>query len=172
MAFRGWALAEQGNHDEGIEQIREGREICEASGAALIIPYFLILLAEACRNRKLMKEGRAALAEALASIENNGEDAYEPEILRLQAELLPADAPNGGAEAEGRLRSAVRLARLQNAKSLELRATTTLARLLAKQHRQDEGRAILAEISTGSRKASTPQTSNRQDSCWSNLPDL
>jgi DNA-binding winged helix-turn-helix (wHTH) protein/predicted ATPase len=146
MIFRGWALAAQRQHDAGIEQIQQGRKICEASGAVLIRPYFLILLAEACRNRKRMKEARAALAEALTSIENNGEHAYEAEILRLQAEFLLADGSHGEAEAERQLRSAIQLARRQKSKSLELRATTTLARLVAKQHRQDEGRAILVEI--------------------------
>jgi len=144
--LRGWTSAELGDPEGGIKEIQDARQACEAAGALLMRPYFLTLLAEACRKGNRIKEGRAVLAEAFASIENNGERAYEPEILRLQAEFLLADGPNRDAEAEGQLRSAVRLARLQNAKSLELRATTTLARLLAKQHREDEGRAVLVEI--------------------------
>jgi DNA-binding winged helix-turn-helix (wHTH) protein/predicted ATPase len=144
--FRGWALAEQGYPDKGIEQIQQGREICEASGAALIRPYFLMLLAEAYRKGSRMTEGHATLVEALVSIKNNGERAYEADILRLQAEFLLADGANGEDEAERKLLSAISLARLQNAKSLELRATSTLARVLRMQGRREEARTMLAEI--------------------------
>jgi predicted ATPase len=146
MIFRGWALAAQGNHDAGVEQIQEGREICEASGASLIRPYFLILLTEACRKGNRMKEDGAALAEAWASIENNGERVFEAETLRLQAEFLIAKSANCESEAERKLRSAVAVAQHQKAKSLELRATMTLARLLAKQNRGDEAHDTLAKI--------------------------
>jgi DNA-binding winged helix-turn-helix (wHTH) protein/tetratricopeptide (TPR) repeat protein len=144
MIFRGWALAELGNPDEGIKEIQCGREICEATGALLIRPYFLILLAEAYRKANRMQEGRMALTEAQTSVENSGERAYDAYIFRLQADLLQAGGSDG--EAEQLLRSAVMTARLQNAKSLELRATSTLARLLGAQGRREEARAMLAEI--------------------------
>jgi predicted ATPase len=146
MIFQGWALTELGNLDEGIKQIQRGREICEATGALLIRPYFLILLAEACRKANRMEEGRAVLAEALASMENNGEHAYEADILRLQAEFLLAGGAHGEAEAEQLLRSAITSARLQKAKALELRATSTLAQLLGAQGRPEEARTMLAEV--------------------------
>ena len=142
--FRGWALAELGHHDEGIELIRQGRDVCEGSGAALIRPYFLTLLAKAYGKGNRLKEGQAALAEALASIKDNGERAYEADILRLQAEFLLADSAND--EAERQLYSAIKLAQMQKAKSLELRATTTLARLLTKRDRRGEARTMLREI--------------------------
>jgi tetratricopeptide (TPR) repeat protein len=88
MIFRSWALAELGNPAEGIKQIQSGREICEASGALLIRPYFLILLAEAYRRANRIEDGRLALNEATASMENSGERAHEAEIVRLDAELL------------------------------------------------------------------------------------
>jgi DNA-binding winged helix-turn-helix (wHTH) protein/predicted ATPase len=142
----GWALAEQGHPDKGIEQIRQGLKICEVCGVTLIRPYFLILFAEACRRGKRMDEGREALAEAMTSIKNSGERAYEAEILRLEAEFLLADREDGEAEAECLLRSAINAARLQKAQSLELRATSTLARLLGKHNRRDEARDMLTEI--------------------------
>ena len=146
MILFGWALAEEGHADKGIEQIQQGREICEACGAILIRPYFLILLAEACRRGKRMDEGREALAEAMTSIKNSGERAYEADILRLEAEFLLAEREDSDAEAERLLRSAIITARLQKAQSLELRATSTLARLLGKHNRRDEARVMLAQI--------------------------
>jgi predicted ATPase len=86
------------------------------------------------------------LAEALASMENNGERAYEADILRLQAEFLLAGGADGEGEAEQLLCSAITSARLQKAKALELRATSTLARLLGAQGRREEARTMLAEV--------------------------
>jgi predicted ATPase len=146
MIFRGWALAELGNPAEGIKQIQSGREICEASGALLIRPYFLILLAEAYRQANRIKDGRLALAEATASMENSGERAHQAEIVRLDAELLLETGNDRQAKAEQMLHSAINVAQMQDAKSLELRATTTLARLLARQNRRDEARTMLTAV--------------------------
>jgi adenylate cyclase len=146
MIFRGWALAELGNPEEGIKQIQSGREVCEAAGGALIRPFFLILLAEAYWRGNRMQEGLTALAEASATIEKKGECAYESEVRRLRAEFLLREGEGHEAVAERLLRSALMSARLRNAKSLELRATSSLARLLAKQNRRQEAREILEEI--------------------------
>jgi DNA-binding winged helix-turn-helix (wHTH) protein/predicted ATPase len=146
MILFGWALAEEGHPDKGIEEIRRGLDICEACGALLIRPYFLILFAEACRRGKHMEAGRKALAEAMTSIKDSGERACEADILRLEAEFLLADREQGEVEAERLLRSAIITARLQKARSLELRATSTLARLLARHNRRDEARIMLAQI--------------------------
>jgi DNA-binding winged helix-turn-helix (wHTH) protein/tetratricopeptide (TPR) repeat protein len=146
MILFGWALAEEGHPDKAIEEIRQGREICETCGTILIRPYFLILFAEACRRGRRMDGGNEALAEAMTCIKNNNERSCEADVLRLQAEFLLVGGADGGSEAEQLLRSAITSARLQNAKSLELRATSTLARLLGAQGRRDEARVILAQI--------------------------
>jgi DNA-binding winged helix-turn-helix (wHTH) protein/predicted ATPase len=146
MIFRGSALVGLGHPDEGIKQIQGGREICEVAGASLIRPYFLTLLAEGYRKANRIKEGRAAVAEALASMECTDERAYEADTLRLDAELLLAQGGDAESEAEGLLRSAMTLARVRNAKSLELRAASTLARLLSARDRRQEARALLGEV--------------------------
>jgi predicted ATPase/DNA-binding winged helix-turn-helix (wHTH) protein len=142
----GWALAELGAPEEGIKQISSGLQICEAAGALLIKPYFLMLLAEAYRKADRIEEGRTALAEALTCVKSTRERSHEADILRLQAWFVLAGETDGKAEAEQLLRSAIELARLQSAKSLELRATSTLARLLATQGRREEARTMLTEI--------------------------
>jgi predicted ATPase len=77
-------------------------------------------------------------------MEQNGERFYEAELLRLKGELLlkRAALDDGGAC----FRQAITVARRQSAKTWELRATTSLARLLAKQGKENEGREMLAEI--------------------------
>ncbi len=85
------------------------------------------------------------LDQAIARVERSGERFYEAELFRLKGELLHssnADAPS----IKACLRKAIEVARSQSAKSLELRAGTSLARLLEKQGERDEARAILAEI--------------------------
>ena len=64
---------------------------------------------------------------------------------RLKGELLAQDASNA-APAEQSFRTAIEISRRQKAKSWEMRATTSLARLLVKQGKRDEARAMLAEI--------------------------
>ena len=71
--MRGWALAEQGQGEEGIAQIRQGLAALQATGAELTRPYFLALLAEAYGKGGQTEEGLAVLAEALAQVDKTGE---------------------------------------------------------------------------------------------------
>ena len=85
------------------------------------------------------------LSEALVTVESTGERHYEAELHRLMGELLRS-RDGAGDQAEQSFRTAIRIARGQNAKSLELRATMSLARLLRNTNRRDEARTILADI--------------------------
>jgi predicted ATPase len=71
---------------------------------------------------------------------------YETEIHRLKGELLLRQNDSNATEAQSCYERAIEIARRQNGKSLELRATTSLARLLAKEGKADEARAMLADI--------------------------
>jgi predicted ATPase len=144
--LRGWAMAEQGRHEEGIVQIKEGLAANRATGAELGRPYFLCLLAEACSGAGRLDHGLNALTEALAAADEREERNYAAEMHRLQGELLLRQDDSNAAEAQGCFERAIEIARKQSAKSWELRATTSLARLLVKQRRRDEARAMLADI--------------------------
>jgi predicted ATPase len=91
-------------------------------------------------------EGLSAVREALAELEETEARYIEAELNRLEGELvLAAEAPDeSGAEAA--FRKALAIAQGQGAKSFELRAATSLARLLARQGRRKEARALLAPI--------------------------
>ena len=84
--------------------------------------------------------------ESFPIIERSGARWYEAEVHRLKGELLLAQDASNAAQAEKSFRTAIEISRKQHAKSWELRATTSLARLLAKQGHRDEARAMLAEI--------------------------
>jgi predicted ATPase len=145
-SLRGWAMAEQGRSEEGNAHIQEGLAATRATGADLWRPYFLCLLAEACRERGRLDDGLSALRDALAAADENEIRFYEAETHRLKGELLLMRDDSNVLEAESCFQRAIEIARKQSAKSLELRATMSLARLLAKQGRRDEARTMLADI--------------------------
>jgi predicted ATPase len=144
--LRGWVIAEQGRNEEGIAQIQEGLAASRATGAELTRPYFLCLLAEACMETGRLDDGLGASTEGLAAADEHENRSYEAETHRLKGELLLKQDDSSAAEAQSCFERAIEIARGQSAKSWELRATMSLARLLAKQGRRDEARAMLADI--------------------------
>ena len=142
---RGWALALQGQAEEGIAQIRQGLTAYRATGAEGARPYFLTLLAEAYAQRGQAEEGLAVVSEALETVEATGERFYEAELHRLQGELS-LQLPTPLVAAEACLQRALALARRQQAKSLELRAAMSLSRLWQRQGQRDAARDLLAPL--------------------------
>jgi len=86
------------------------------------------------------------LEEEFASVAKTGAQFHGPWLHQVKGELLLAENPSDLAEAERCFGAAIEIARRQSARSPELRVTTSLARLLAKQGRRDEARTMLAEI--------------------------
>jgi predicted ATPase len=145
-SLRGWAMVERGHDEEGIALIQEGLAASHATGAELYRPYYLKLLAEACMKTGRFDDGLSALTEALAAAGEHEIRQYGAEMHRLNGELLLKQDDSNASEAQSCFERAIGIARKQSAKSLELRATMSLARLLAKQGRRDEARTMLAEI--------------------------
>jgi tetratricopeptide (TPR) repeat protein len=141
--LRGWALSERGKSAEAIAQILEGIASHQATGAKTAESWSYALLAEAYERAGCLEEGLEALTRALEIMHSTGEGFYEAEVHRLKGELLPK---HDASEARICLQRAIDVARKQGAKSPELRATTSLARLLAIAGRHDEARRILVEI--------------------------
>jgi predicted ATPase len=143
---RGGAMAEQGRNEEGIAQIQEGLAALRAAGAEVERPQDLSLLAEAYMKTGRLDDGLSALTEALAVADEREARVYEAETHRLKGELLLKQDDSNVAEAKNCFQRAIEIARKQSAKSWELRATTSLARLLAKQGKRDKARTMLADI--------------------------
>ncbi|MBV8358539.1 MAG: AAA family ATPase, partial [Deltaproteobacteria bacterium] len=144
--YRGWALAEQGNEAEGLSEMNRGLAAYRASGASLGLPYQLAHLAEVYSRTGQVQEGLNSLTEALALTEKTGDRRWLAELHPLKGVLTLQSTPGAQNEAEQSLHQAIAIARGQQAKSLELRATTSLARLLAQQGRRNEARSMLMEI--------------------------
>ena len=144
--LRGWALAQQGQAQEGMEQITQGLTAHRATGAKGGRSNWLALLAEAHGIMGQSEAGLTALTEALIFAETTGERLYEPELYRLKGELLLQQSKDNQADAENCFHHALEIARNQQAKSFELRATTSLARLWQSQGKRDAARQVLGDV--------------------------
>jgi len=129
-----------------MAQVHHGLITLRATGTEVLRPYFLGLLANECGKMGKAREGLALLDEALALVHKTGERWPEAELHRLKGELLLALSTDNQAEAEGCLHQALAVARRQQAKSLELRAATSLSRLWQQQNKRAEAHQLLAEI--------------------------
>src|SRR5262249_12358225 len=142
----GWTFAEQQQAPEGIAEIKRGLDALQATEARIFRPYTLCLLAEAYGRAEQPREGLLALTEAMANCTQNEDQFWEAELHRLRGELLLMERAAAEAEIEACFQRAIEVAQRQRAKSLELRATTSLARLWQKQGRDSEARLQLAAV--------------------------
>jgi class 3 adenylate cyclase/predicted ATPase len=145
---RGWALAAQGQGTEGTAQMRQGLTAHRATGSEQSRPYNLALLAEAYGSIGQPAEGLSLLAEALTTVDRTGERGWEAELYRLKGEFLRAQVGESQEvpKAETCFQQALAIAQRQQAKSWELRAAMSLARLWQQQGKRAEAHALLAPI--------------------------
>lgn len=143
-AMLSWSLARSGQIDAAAAQLREGVAVSRRLRVRMFSSQLLATLAELELERGCAKEGLAAIDEALAFVEETGERFWEAEIHRIRGELLRLD--RRAQEAETCFQRALDVARAQGALSLELRATTSLARLWKDAGRGQEARPLLAAV--------------------------
>jgi tetratricopeptide (TPR) repeat protein len=125
---RGWALAAQGRHEDGIAQMHQGLAARRAIGARLTLAEFSTRLGEAYGRIGQAAEGLRLLGEALALV-GQGDRWYEAELHRIKGKLLLWQAVPDAPKAEVCFQQALAIARQQQAKSWELRAAMSLSRL-------------------------------------------
>jgi class 3 adenylate cyclase/predicted ATPase len=142
---RGWATAQEGDVPSGIADIREAMSRRRAANIGAVWPWFYALLADAHLQLEQFDEGLAAAEEALGWARRNSEHLYEAEAHRVKGELL-FGSTHDPAQAEPCFRHALTAARERRAKSFELRAAISLARLWLQQNRIDDARALLAPV--------------------------
>ena len=142
--YKDWALADRADPEEGIIQMRQDLDFNQQQ-EKIGFPMALSLLVEMYGKVGQAEEGLTLLTEALATGHKTGEGLWEPELHRLKGELLlMQDEDEAGSEAS--YRQAIDIARRQQAKSLELRAVTSLGHLWQRQGKKEEARQALQEI--------------------------
>jgi len=129
--------------EDGIAEMR--RSLSSLAIGALV-PLFLALVGACYARIGRYQEGLSVVAEGLARAVDTGERMAEAELHRVKGELLIMGDPADKGQAEGCFAVAIEIARRQKARFWELRATTSLARLLKSQGKPEEARSMLAEI--------------------------
>ncbi len=140
----GWAVAELGETNDGLSHIRSALDTQLSIGAQVARPHSQAILAEALWHAGRTEEALQAVEEGLAVSNRNGERYYDVELWRLKGELLKMQ--DKAVEAESCFQMGIEIARQQAAKSLELRACTSLARLWQQQNRSREAQRLLGDI--------------------------
>jgi tetratricopeptide (TPR) repeat protein len=147
VALRGWALGELGDVGAGTAELQRGRTLWQAIGSTNGRT-----LTDADLAAIHLRAGRVAEARRLVDQANaliaRGERFHEPEVRRLEGELVMAESGDRE-QAETSLRAAADCARRQGARTLELRAVTSLARLVAGDEQARQARERLAVLLAG-----------------------
>lgn len=144
--FRGWALASQGRGDEGIAQLYEGVTGYQGVGMGLGARFMMALLAQAYLNAGKCDDGLSVLTGGLAVVGESEDRFCDAEIQRVKGEFLLGTAPPDLPAAEACFVEALELARRHRARSLELRAASSLARLWARNGQRAQAREVLAGV--------------------------
>ncbi len=140
-----YALALEQPDEERIGRLRGSITEFKTPGAKLRLPYYLSLLAHVYGKAERAEEGLASIDEALAEARAHNERWWDAELHRLRGELLLMHGADAS-DVEAALLRAIEIARAQQARSLELRATMSLARLWSVQHRSEDARRQLSEL--------------------------
>ena len=140
-----YALALEQPDEERIEHLRESISEFKASGARLRLPYYLSLLAQVCGKAGNPEEGLVTIDEALSEVRTHNERCWDAELHRLRGEFLLMEGADAS-DVEAALLRAIEIARAQQARSLELRATMSLARLWIAQNRSDDAKRQLSDM--------------------------
>jgi predicted ATPase len=129
-----------------MDKVRQGLAAYRATGAVQAVPFLCTILAEVYARLGHPEDGLQALAEAHALVEQHEERWWEAEVYRLRGVLLLQQTLTPQEEAEAGLQQARTVAQSQQAKSLELRAAMSLARLWQRQGKRAEARELLVPI--------------------------
>jgi predicted ATPase len=156
----GRGKVEEGSAEEGIRTIEQGIVDYRSTGAEIVRPFWMALLAESYAKAGRAEKGLSVLADALTLVHTTGEHCFEAELYRLTADLIlqaegeefqPAFPKRRDSDlkyskkAEASFLNAIEIAHRQGAKSLELRATICLSRLWQR-HKRSEARRLLSEV--------------------------
>ena len=144
LILEGWVLAQEGAGEEGVALMRRSASERAGLGVGWYQVRYLCLLAETHLRLRQTEAGLQVVAEAKELVARNEDRMWEAELARIEGELLRQGGQSGAAEAC--FECALATARRQKAKSLELRAATSLARAWSELGKPSEARDLLASV--------------------------
>jgi predicted ATPase len=146
MLGRGWLFALTGRAAEAVQMISSGIAAWQSTGATWSLPSWLSHLAAGHAELGQLDEAWRCIGEAMTTIETTKERWFEAEANRLAGEFSLKSPEQDAAKAHAYFDQALSIARQQQAKSWELRAAMSLARLWRDQGKRDEARDLLAPV--------------------------
>ena len=146
MMDQGWLLALTGKAADAVQMITSGIAACRSTGATLFMPLHLSYLARAYAELGQFDDAWRCIGEAMTAVETTKESWCEAEIHRIAGEIALMSPEPDAAKAEAYFERALAVARQQQAKSWELRAAMSMARLWRDQGKRDEARELLAPV--------------------------
>jgi predicted ATPase len=146
MLQKGCVLAQTGNAADAVQVITSWVTAWRATGATCWTPLHMSFLAHAHARLGQFDEARRRIDEAMAASKASGECWCDADIHRLAGDIVLLSSDRDAAKAEAHFERALAIARKQQAKSFELRAAMSMARLWRDQGKRAEARDLLAPV--------------------------
>jgi predicted ATPase len=146
VVLQGYLLAATGNARDGVQKITSGIAAIQSTGATMFLPLYLSYLTRAHASLGRFEDARRFIEQATKMIETSGERSCEADVLRTAGEITLISPAGDTATAEAYFERSLAVARAQQAKSWELRAAMSMARLWRDQGKRDEARDLLAPV--------------------------
>jgi predicted ATPase len=146
MLRRAGVLALTGNPLDAVSIFTSAIPVWLSTGTRIYLPIWLSYLARACGELGRFDEAWSHIGEAITAVETTKETWYEADVHRIAGEIALMSPERDTARAEAYFERALEVARAQQAKSWELRAATSMARLWREQGKRDEARELLAPV--------------------------
>ena len=146
MMIAGCALAQTGEASDAVSRITSGLTKYRSTGSRLWTPFWLVHLTSAYTELGQFDDAWRCIGEAMTAVQTNKETWCEAEVHRVAGEIALRSPEPDAAKAETYFERALAVARQQQAKSWELRAAMSMARLWRDQGKRDEARELLAPV--------------------------
>jgi predicted ATPase len=146
MSLRGCLFAQTGKPTDAVQTITAGITAFRSTGATMWVPFYLSHLARAYAELGQFEDASRSIGEAMTAIETTNERWCEAEVNRISGEIALKSPNPDVAKAEVYFKRALAVALQQEAKSWELRAAMSMARLWRDQGKRDEARELLAPV--------------------------
>jgi predicted ATPase len=146
MVSQGWVLALAGRASDATEMLISGITTMRPTGATVWMPFNFLHLARAHAELRQFEAARRCIGEAMTAAETTKETSCEAEIHRTAGEIALMSPQPDAAQAQAHFERAIAIARAQQAKSWELRAATSLARLWRNHDKRQQARDLLAPV--------------------------
>ena len=146
MLVQGWLFARLSKASDAVHMITSGITALRSTGATLWMPLWLSHLTRAHAELGLFDEAWHCISEAMATVQTTKESWHKADILRIAGEITLKSPKSDAAKAEAYFERALAVARQQQAKSWELRAAMSMARLWRDQGKPQQARELLAPV--------------------------